>query len=528
MTKKILTILFSMLLLVGCKNNSVKETIDDSLIKNNLTKEIVRPLLAEHIETLKDSIKLYYSKLNNLEIWYNKENRTDLINEIKNCYEDGLDPKDYNLDAILILEKKRDSLDDENIIKYDILLTESFQKIALHLHKGKLNPKSIYSDWDLKPKSITLSSYLEKAIKNKKVASTFNEIKPQHFIYKKIKESLARIDKYPKYKFEENQIKDKIELNDSTKEIITIKKKLAYWKDYTRKDSVTTAIYDKVTFNAVKKFQSRHGLKSDGVIGRGTIKALNFSKEHRKQQIIANLERWKWFPADFGEEYLLVNLPNYNIVYVAKNDTIAEHNIVVGTPKRKTPILESKLSNLVFNPTWTVPPTIIKEDLTPSAKKSIDYFSRTRMTIYDSTGNVVTPQEWDPENSKSYRYVQVSGYNNSLGLVKFNFPNRHSVYLHDTNHRDFFSREYRALSSGCVRVENPLLLAEKILHNEDEGWETKEIDSLISKKNIKTVPIKNSINVYIFYWTNWYTKEGLQFREDIYNLDQKLYASLRN
>ena len=150
------------------------------------------------------------------------------------------------------------------------------------------------------------------------------------------------------------------------------------------------------------------------------------------------------------------------------------------------------------------------------------------MTIYDSTGNVVTPQEWDPENSKSYRYVQVSGYNNSLGLVKFNFPNRHSVYLHDTNHRDFFSREYRALSSGCVRVENPLLLAEKILHNEDEGWETKEIDSLISKKNIKTVPIKNSINVYIFYWTNWYTKEGLQFREDIYNLDQKLYASLRN
>ena len=149
------------------------------------------------------------------------------------------------------------------------------------------------------------------------------------------------------------------------------------------------------------------------------------------------------------------------------------------------------------------------------------------MTIYDSTGNKVNPEEWDSEKARSYRYVQTSGYNNSLGLVKFNFPNRHSVYLHDTNHRDYFSREYRALSSGCVRIENPLDLSEKILINEKRGFTKTEMDSIIKRKNIKTVPIKNEVNVYILYWTNWFDKDGLQFREDIYNLDQKLYHSLR-
>lgn len=514
--------------LLACKNGTNDVAIDDSLIKDATTQEVVRPLLPEHIETLKDSIKIYYSKLNNYEIWYSIKNRTELIDEIKNCYKDGLNPEDYNIETIVSLEEKRKKLGDEEIIKYDILLTETFEKIALHLHRGKLNPKKLYKDWDLNPKPISLSVFLEKAIKSKTVAETFNELKPKHFVYNKIKESLVVIDKYPDYKFEKIDVKNKIQLHDTLNAIIGIKKKLAYWKDYTRKDSVTTAIYDTITFLAVKKFQSRHGLKPDGVIGKGTIQALNVTKEQRKQQIIANLERWKWFPEDLGKQYLLVNLPNYNIVYVNKKDTVAEHNIVVGTPKRNTPILTSQLSNLVFNPTWTVPPTIIKEDLTPSAKKNLDYFTKTRMTIYDSTGNVVTPEEWDPENSKTYRYVQVSGYNNSLGLVKFNFPNRHTVYLHDTNHRDYFSREYRALSSGCVRVENPLILAEKILFNEDEGWTTKEIDSIINKKNIKTVPIKNTINVYLLYWTNWLDKEGLQFREDIYNLDKNLYTALRN
>jgi murein L,D-transpeptidase YcbB/YkuD len=516
---------FFFLSLISCKNTTSTDTI--SANKEEVI-EISRPIPIEQFETLNDSLKLYYSKLNNHEIWFNKKNRQDLISEIKNSYKEGLNPDDYNLKKIEPLEKKRDSLKDNDAFEYDILLTTTFEKLALHLYKGKLNPKKLYNDWDLKTKTIALSSYLEKGITSKTLDKTFNEIKPQHFIYNQIKKSLLVLDKYPKYDFKKNKIDTKIEFHDTIDEIITIKHKLTYWKDYTRKDSITTPIYDTITFIAVKKFQARNGLKADGVIGNGTIKALNFSKEERKEQIIANLERWKWFPKDFGENYLITNLPDYQIAYVSKNDTIAKHNIVVGTPKRKTPVLTSKLSNLVFNPTWTVPPTIIKEDLTPSAKKNITYFERTRMTIYDSTGSKVTPEEWDSERARSYRYVQNSGYNNSLGLVKFNFPNRHLVYLHDTNHRDYFSREYRALSSGCVRIENPLDLSEKILNNEKKKLTKTDIDTIIKRKNIKTVPIQNEINVYFLYWTNWLDKDGLQFREDIYNLDKKLYRSLRS
>ena len=150
------------------------------------------------------------------------------------------------------------------------------------------------------------------------------------------------------------------------------------------------------------------------------------------------------------------------------------------------------------------------------------------MTIYDTTGKKILPEEWNPELSKSYRYVQAPSYNNSLGLLKFNFPNRHSVYLHDTNHREYFSREYKALSSGCVRVENPLDLGNQILAHETEDWKRSTIDTLIKRKNTKVISIKHNIGIYLLYWTNWSEKNKLVFREDIYNLDLKLYEALRN
>lgn len=530
MLKKLLQIFLLSFLLFSCNKKKIEpNNNNDDLVKTTGSDYVVRPIDSLSLKKMSDSIALYYFKLKNYEIWYDDENRNDLLNEIKYCYKDGLNPDDYSFEEIIALENKRNTMKDDEIIDYDILLTKTFKKIATHLYKGKLDPKKLYSDWDLSKPEIALSPILEEAIKEKTVASAFKKLKPQHYTYKQIKKSLLLLDKYPDYNFKKIEIDKKIEINDTVDVIVPIKKRLAYWKDYSSNDSIVTPIYDTLTFKAIKRFQSRHGLKPDGVIGQGTVKALNFTKKERIEQIYANLERWKWFPADFGNEYLLANLPDFDLVYVKENDTIATHRIVIGTPKRKTPILSSKMSNFVFNPTWTVPPTIIKEDLTPSAKRNIEYFSRTRITIYDKSGQVVEPNSWNPENSKSYRYVQAPSYNNSLGLVKLNFPNRHAVYLHDTNHRDYFVREYRALSSGCVRVENPLSLTEKILKNEGEKWNKAEIDSIIKKKNTKIVSVKNNINVYLLYWTNWLSKDNkLQFRNDVYNLDKDLYAALRN
>jgi murein L,D-transpeptidase YcbB/YkuD len=188
----------------------------------------------------------------------------------------------------------------------------------------------------------------------------------------------------------------------------------------------------------------------------------------------------------------------------------------------------SKLTNFVFNPTWTVPPTILKEDLTPAASKSRGYFEKNRITIYNKKGEVISAEDWSPENARSYRYVQRPGSDNSLGLVKFNFSNRHSVYLHDTNNRGNFARENRAMSSGCVRVENPLRLAKKIMKKEDDDWTIEKVDAIVAQKNSKLIPIKSDVKVHLLYWTNTLDKNQLIFYEDCYNLDKKVFKKLRN
>ena len=526
--KKIALFLFTFCF-ASCKRETEPIAFDNSIIKDTILNVIMRPIHPDLLLEKSDSVKLYYQKMNFHEIWYLNENRKDLINEIKSAYKEGLNPNDYEIKIIEDLESKRAKLNNEEIVKYDILLTETFEKLANHLYKGKLNPKELYTDWDLKPKEIALSSLLEDAIKEKKIATTFKAIKPNHIVYQLLKKSLVEIDKFPNIAFEKIIVKNKIVLGDTLPEMVKIKKRLAYWKDYRNRDSIITWVYDSITFKSIKNFQIRHGLAADGVIGQGTLNALNATKSERIEQIKVNLERWRWYPSDLGQHYLIANIPDYMLHYVTNKDTISSHKIIVGKPKRKTPILASKLSNFVFYPTWTVPPTIIKEDLTPAATKNRSYFSSTRITIYNSQGKEVSPYHWNPYRSRSYRYVQKPGQNNSLGIVKFNFMNRHSVYLHDTNHRDYFVKSNRSLSSGCVRVENPLALTKQILTEiNPEKWSGGEIDSILKQEKTKTVSVKDTVNVYLFYWTSWIENDKLQFRDDIYELDKALFLKLRN
>lgn len=482
------------------------------------------------LENHSDSVKTYYKKFKNYEIWYDRENREDLIAQIENSKSEGLNPDDYNLTKIYNIEIKRDSLEKEELLAYDILLTETFEKLASHYYKGKVNPKEVYPNWDLFEKKIAVSNLLTEAIPNNKVATVLKGLLPTHLQYKMQKSALIEIEKFPNTKFDSIRFTKKIVLNDTVGSIKKIKQRLIFWNDYRRKDSVLTAVYDTVTFKAVKRFQLRHGLVADGVIGASTIKALNYNKETRKQQILANLERWRWYPKDLGKQYIIVNLPEFMLHYVIDNDTVAKRKVVVGRAKRMTPVLSSKLSNFVINPTWTVPPTIIKEDLAVDAAKNRGYFSRSRIKIYNSKNQLVSPNSWNPNKPNNYRYVQDPGYNNSLGLVKFNFPNSHLVYLHDTNHREMFAYNYRALSSGCVRVENPVEFAKQILAGQDgERWKDgKEIEEIIAKKDTYMIKVKQSIYIHQLYWTSWINKNGLQFRDDIYNLDMGLYLKLRS
>ncbi|TDO77859.1 murein L,D-transpeptidase YcbB/YkuD [Flavobacterium chryseum] len=481
------------------------------------------------INTFKsETLQQFYKSSGNKTVWGNLKKRKYVLSQLKKAEELGLNPNDYKASTLEKYEKRISALNDKELGTYDILLTYNFELYLKHLYKGKLDPKKLYPDWDLADKPFDVNNVLVKAFNKNKLDSIVENIQPKSQTYKQLLSALQIINTFPDEKIDSIKSAEKITFKDTNNALINIKKRLLFWKDLKGKDSLTK-IYDKKTFEAVKKFQERHGLAADGVIGAGTMSALNFSKEKRKQQIIANLERWRWYTSDLGESYFIINIPNYSLNVVENQDTTAARNVVVGTSKRRTPIITSRLRTVVFNPTWTVPPTILKEDIVPEMKKNRNYLARKHITIFDSAGHEVDPRAWNANKPHSYRYVQSPGYNNSLGLMKILFPNHHSVYLHDTNHRNYFGRNNRSLSSGCVRIENPLELAQHILNDTtSNNWSKEKIDSIIETKKTINIKITKKYALYQWYWTAWSKKNQLLFRADIYNLDSDLYAKLRH
>lgn len=523
---KHLYLLFFVLLLISCDKKKNPDSTKKPLPVEITDEGKVLEIDSTYISKTKDSIvTAFYQSNENRTFWLAFNCRESLLTILNSVEEEGLNSKDFDLKKIAKFEKSVQSLSDKELVEYDLMLTQNLKKYVEKTAKGSLNPKELYKDWDLKENKIDIQQLLLNFQRKDSFDFAVNEVKPQHIVYQKLKNSLKIINQFRDENFKKLEIKDKIVLNDTNDVLIEVKKRLAYWYDMKKPDSLTN-IYDETTFNAVKNFQSRHGLAPDGVIGKGTIASLNFTKQKRKEQIIANMERWRWFPRNFEKEYLIINIPDYSLQVVKEKDTVKSHRIIVGKASRRTPILSSKLSYVVFNPTWTIPPTILKEDVIPAATKNRGYFASKNLTIYEGS-TVVSPSDWIPSKGRSYRYVQAPGNSNSLGLVKIMFPNRFSVYLHDTNTRGYFERENRSLSSGCVRVQNPFELTEYLL-SDSINWNKEKIDEVLAESKTKNVNFTKPIYLHILYWTAWSDKNLLIFRDDIYGLDAELYKKLRN
>jgi murein L,D-transpeptidase YcbB/YkuD len=522
---KLISVFFILLHLISCEEKVQPPKIVQ-LPKIEITEAgKIIPIDSARIAKIKDSsvIAFYRANQNNT-FWMidsNRKNITMLFNSIE---QEGLFLKDFDLKKIETSEDNLESLTDSKLIDYDVLLTENLSRYVQKVSKGNLNPNKLYGNWELIENKIDFKTLLLNFQKKDSFEYALKAAWPNHIVYKRLKTALKIINALPKYDFKNTEIKNKIALNDTNDAIIEVKKKLIYWKDLKPSDSITP-IYDEATELAVKKFQMRHGLGTDGVIGGVTAGALNFTRDQRKKQIVANMERWRWFPRTFESEYLIINIPDYSLRVVQNSDTIRVHKVIIGRPSRKTPVLSSKLTHVIFNPTWTVPPTILRKDVVPAAIKNRNYFRSKNITIYDSNNRVVSPWHWNASRSRSYRYVQSPGEENSLGLVKFIFPNRFTVYLHDTNTKGFFEKDIRALSSGCIRVQNPFELTEYLL-DDPENWNLEKIFEAINTGETSQVQIHKDVYIHILYWTAWSENGLLQFRDDLYDLDMDLYKKL--
>lgn len=274
----------------------------------------------------------------------------------------------------------------------------------------------------------------------------------------------------------------------------------------------------------VKRFQQWQGLEADGVIGKRTRDWLNVSPQTRAALLALNIQRLRLVP-DNVSTGIMVNIPDYSLNYYQNGTQRLSSRVIVGQPKRKTPLMSSSLYNVVVNPPWNVPTTLIRQDIVPKVIKDPSYLQRNNYTLlsgWHSEVETIDPTmiDWSVVSADRfpYRIRQAPGANNSLGRYKFNMPNSEAIYLHDTPNHGLFQRDIRALSSGCVRVNKASELAGLLL--QDAGWNDARISSTLAQGNTTYVPVKQRIPVNLYYLTAWVADDGKpQFRTDIYNYD---------
>ncbi len=291
------------------------------------------------------------------------------------------------------------------------------------------------------------------------------------------------------------------------------------------------ATYDDALVAGVMRFQRRHGLSPDGNIGPRTRAALNAPVSQRIRQIELNMERWRWLPDDLGETHVIVNLAGFDLRAVRRGEEVRKISVIVGRPYRRSPVFSDRISYLELNPDWTVPYKIATQDILPKLQADPGYLAENNFQVLPAGGGVpVDPAsiDWTTYGRRNFPFLlrQLPGPTNALGRIKFMFPNRFSVYLHDTPARELFRQDVRMFSSGCIRVAEPMALAAFLLEG-DPAWTPEALQNVVDTGKTKVIRLRQTVPVHLTYQTAWVAADGtVQFREDVYNRDTLLAAAL--
>ena len=454
----------------------------------------------------------------------------DLIQVLEEASDEGLFPNDYHLGTIRYLHRLPDKSASQ-LADLDVLASDAFLLYTFHRMQGKVNPENLDPNCDIGNLMCDPGEVLLMAVRSRDVRNSLAQVSPMHSEYAHLKMALASYREMVR-----NGGWDTIPHGESIKpgmddpRVPAIRKRLAISGDLADPVYSSHTCMDDTLMLAVINFQKRHGLFADGVLGKASIDAMNVSAQKRVEQIQVSLERWRWLPQQFSDYYIFVNIAKYDLVVVRNGNRIRHHVVIAGQPFRKTPVFSAKIRFLVFNPTWTIPPGILAKDILPAVRKNPGYLASRDIRVIDSKGNVLNPNNinWNSASIRQYQFVQSPGPNNALGAVKFMFPNKHHVYLHDTPGKGLFIQADRALSSGCIRVSRSLELAEYLL-NDTEQWNADQIKSLVASKRTTTVFLKDQPDVHIIYFTASAWEDGqVYFLRDVYNLDREVWSNLSN
>lgn len=461
----------------------------------------------------------------------------EMVNFVRDTEYHGLIPDHYHyqeLNTQLKLLNSDDNLlfDPVFIANFDLLLTDAYFMIASHLYHGKVDPESLEAQWGIRRNKpdLPLDTRLKYMLKHETVEEGFRHFYPPNPGYAGMVEEYKKLTSLIDNDFRINvQLKSgSIKPGDSLADVAEIKKKLAFWGLYTPDTTSQPYKYDEKAVEAMKKLQHQFGYNMDGVIGKNAVKALNLGVKERIDLLAVNMERLRWMPDSLEPVYILVNIADFTLQAFKGNDTLLSMRTIVGKDYRETPVFNALITYLVLSPSWTVPPTIQRQDVIPAVARNAGYLASKNMKVYDSKGKLVDPASvnWKRDGMR-YTIRQSPGAQNALGKVKFMFPNKHNVYLHDTPSRELFARDERTFSSGCIRIEKPMELAELLL-SDMEGWSPEKIKQAMNSSSEKTVVLKSPAGVYLYYLTAWADSKGIiHYRSDIYNRDKEMLNALR-
>ncbi|MEJ1240759.1 L,D-transpeptidase family protein [Chryseolinea sp. T2] len=472
----------------------------------------------------------------------------EAYNMLKEAAVHGLDPAAY-LDSSLeqrIADLYKQEPNANSIVELDMAFTDRFLLFTTHVGEGRVisvaNGKSV---WRRLPGVVAKDvDFVTSAATAEDLRAAVKRVQPQNEQYARLQEALVFYRSVQQYDIDPVSIPSSIKPGERSVAIPLLRKKLQYLNgkfstsQVSHNDSsavvsghaATTVaqeqdslFYDSELVAAVQLFQKRHGLTADGVIGDRTLRYMNQKISDRVAQIAVNMDRLRWMPAIANDRYLLVNIPDYKLTVYEGATRAFDMRVIVGSSTTPTPIFNDQLNHIVFSPTWTVPTSIIKNEIIPNLRKDSTYYSEKNFVIYKQDVQIDPALEnWKDPNINPYqlRVVQNPGTDNSLGSVKFMMPNNLSVYLHDTPSRRLFTKDYRALSHGCIRLHEPAKLAEYLLKDQ-QGWDATRILKAMSGSSPATIILKKRYPVYLTYQTAWVDDEGLlQFREDIYGHDK--------
>ena len=499
-------------------------------------------------QKVREKVGDFYAQTNYQTRWLHQHAPNDLYysftSMIRNSSRYGLNPEEYALqqleDRVAALYKSK-PVSLTEVYNLDIQLTGIFFLFTTHVIEGRILETGFGKDIWIRERSDKDKldvSLLVKSCASGSCEESLQSLHPAHEQYLKLQNALAQYRELEKKSPMATTITsvEPIKPGMSSTALPAIRSRLAYTDlalSLATHDSAACVVtdslyYDDVLVSAVKWFQYRHGLEPDGVIGKSTLKFLNQSFREKADLIALNLERLRWQRERAAEKLIVVNVPEYKMRLYDNNREAMSMRVIVGAQATSTPVFTDTLRYVVFSPTWNVPISIIKNEIIPHLLQNPEYYTNKNYRFYKS-GVEIDPatEDWSTANPNRYTVMQLPGGDNALGRVKFVMPNNMSIYMHDTPNHRLFTKSYRAMSHGCVRLDEPALLAEYLLRDQ-YGWTSERVKKAMIGEEPMTIILKKPYRIQLEYRTVWVDESGLvNFREDIYGHDRRQMERLQ-